>query len=306
MWRSGRVQRSENGAAFSLDGVRPRISFVSAIGRFINEAAEPPRFPSRGVSSLDDDGSAGPIPPPIENQRMPREMPRISEGGDNEFSHPLHDSVEEMIMWGVPTRQHAFRSTYDSDSSISSVSIPAALDGSSSDEEVAVAPVAVNEDGVPDDLICSICMALPVDPVLTPGDYMFCRTCIRTSLRRKEECPVTRRYCPAGSLRSPEGFVRRLWSSVQVKCGHHRQGCAWTGSVADYPAHLEKCTVTSNHYPAHLESARQPDQVQVKDLTSELRTAKEAHRKALEKIKLLERNNAELVRSLHKAIHHCK
>ena len=97
---------------------------------------------------------------------------------------------------------------------------------------------------------------------------------------------MTRSHCCALCLQSPEGFVRRLWSSVQVKCGHHGNGCAWTGSVADYPAHLEMCTATSNHpNPDHLEKCTETsDQVRTKDLTSELRRAKEAHRKALEEI----------------------
>ena len=147
-------------------------------------------------------------------------------------------------------------------------------------DETAVAPVAVNEDGVPDDLVCSICMTLPLDPVLTPGDYMFCRPCIEKSLKRSRQCPVTRKACSPGQLKSPEGFVKRLWSSVQVKCGHHGKGCAWTGSVADFSGHLEKCTFARPDETS--------DRRRLEDLTRQLKAGEMANMEAYIKIKHLE------------------
>ena len=354
---------TENVDPFSQDGVRPRFTFISAIGRFeIEERVDQPplHFPPGELMSYDDD-STGAIRPPFENQWTPQESSPDFDGSDISYysqdyveeglwsyhgSVPNSDVtmeqdawqdgegtggtgniVEETIMRGVSAAQaimrgvsarHARRSARYARRSARHARRSAryadlqSAHGLTEDREVAidvaVAPVPINEDAVPDDLICSICMALPVDPILTPGDYMFCRSCIHTSLMRKEECPVTRSHCCALCIQSPEGFVRRLWSSVQVKCGHHGKGCTWTGSVADYPAHLEMCTATSNHpNPDHLEKCTETsDQVRTKDLTSELRRAKEAHSKALEEIGRLERENAELVSSLHKAIHRRK
>ena len=303
---------SDDGLDIDVDTVEPAIV--------------PPRFPSRGLELW------SPAVEMLRESRLLRELPRPAFDELSHSSHSIEDSIEGAILRGVlASRERRERlarqeeeqsnlsalavgfgrpdlsafadpSLFDSDILMSSVGNRLG-DGSLSDK-AAVAPVPVNEDSLPDDLICSICMTLPVDPVLTPSNYMFCRSCIHTSLERKEECPVTRSHCCAGSLRSPEGFVRRLWSSVQVKCGRHGNGCAWTGSVADYPAHSAKCTATSIHYPAHKKMCTEtPDQVRIKNLTSELMRAKEAHRKALEEIGRLERENAELVSSFQKAIH---
>jgi len=124
--------------------------------------------------------------------------------------------------------------------------------------------VPTSEEGIPEDLICSICMSLPMDPVLTPGDYMFCRPCIKKALSRSSECPVTRQPCTANDLRALSGFNRRLWSSVQVRCGHHGKGCAWRGSIADYCAHLDKCTLVAQDDDQKVASLKK----QVEDLTS--------------------------------------
>ena len=160
----------------------------------------------------------------------------------------------------------------DSDDSFMPELVP--VGSSPPSDELAVAPVAVNEDGLPEDLVCSICMTLPLDPVLTPGDYMFCRPCIEKSLKRSRQCPVTRKACSPGQLKSPDGFVKRLWSSVQVKCGHHGKGCAWTGSIADFNGHLGKCTFARPEETS--------DHRRLEDLTSQL---KSANRVACNKIK---------------------
>lgn len=144
-------------------------------------------------------------------------------------------------------------------------------------DELAVAPIAVNEDGLPEDLVCSICMSLPLDPVLTPGDYMFCRPCIEKSLKRSRQCPVTRKACSPGQLKPPEGFVKRLWSSVQVKCGHHGKGCAWTGSVADFSSHLGKCSFARPD--------KTSDHRRLEDLARQLKSAEMANMEAYNKIK---------------------
>ena len=292
---------SDDGLDIDVDTVEPAIV--------------PPRFPSRGLelwSPADDDGSVGGLSYDSNysiEEAISRGVPESRERRERLARQEEEQSIQpsRFVGFGRPDlSSFAFLafppSLFDSDISMSSVEIRLG-DGSLSDK-AAVAPVPINEDAVPDDLICSICMALPVDPILTPGDYMFCRSCIHTSLMRKEECPVTRSHCCALCIQSPEGFVRRLWSSVQVKCGRHGNGCAWTGSVADYPAHSAKCTATSIHYPAHKKMCTEtPDQVRIKNLTSELMRAKEAHRKALEEIGRLERENAELVSSFQKAIH---
>lgn len=107
-------------------------------------------------------------------------------------------------------------------------------------------PVPLNQENVPDDLVCSICMTVPVEPRITPCSHLFCLTCIRQALRTQNLCPIDRRPCTHGQLKRLDGLSLRIWSGIQVKCGYYENGCAWRGSIADYSSHTENCTVGRN------------------------------------------------------------
>lgn len=106
------------------------------------------------------------------------------------------------------------------------------------------APVPIRPEEIPGDLICAICMGLPLVPVLTPCEHLFCRDCLNQAFYRQRLCPVDRTeiemdqvlYLRDGSL------LHRIWGGTPVKCGHHLSGCAWTGPIADYQSHTEICT----------------------------------------------------------------
>ncbi len=89
-------------------------------------------------------------------------------------------------------------------------------------------------------------LTLTAEPLLTPCDHIFCRTCIHQALSNQSICPIDRRPCTHGQLRRMDGLSLRIWSGIQVKCGCHDIGCAWRGSIADYSAHLQNCTVRSS------------------------------------------------------------
>jgi len=108
-------------------------------------------------------------------------------------------------------------------------------------------PATLNQDNIPDDLICSICMTIPVDPVITPCNHVFCKPCISQALTQNSLCPIDRRPCTCRQLKRLDGLSLRIWSGIQVKCGNHESGCAWKGSIADYSAHVENhCSVGRN------------------------------------------------------------
>jgi hypothetical protein len=52
---------------------------------------------------------------------------------------------------------------------------------------------------------------------------------------------MDRHFCLYGQLKPLKGFARRVWSSVNVKCGNHSDGCTWTGSIGDFAAHANLC-----------------------------------------------------------------
>lgn len=110
-----------------------------------------------------------------------------------------------------------------------------------------VPPVALSQDNLPEDVVCSICMTLPSDPVITPCHHIFCRGCILQALRTTgEHCPIDRVPCRSDQIQPLQGAIARVWGSIQVKCGCHDNGCAWRGSLGDYAAHNSSCSVGGN------------------------------------------------------------
>jgi len=86
------------------------------------------------------------------------------------------------------------------------------------------------------DLLCSICLGWPVDPVVLdcPGEHMFCRRCIGTSF-----CPLDRQSF--SKFRSPQQSVIDLFDRLHVRCGMAAKGCEWTGTRGNYASHHAIC-----------------------------------------------------------------
>ncbi|CAB9506707.1 TNF receptor-associated factor [Seminavis robusta] len=106
--------------------------------------------------------------------------------------------------------------------------------------------VVVRLEEVPKDLICAICMSVPLKPKkLRQCGHVFCDECIQESLAHQRQCPVLdRRSCnPATDVKAlREGSLGyRIWSTIEIKCDHHEAGCSWRGSISDYFAHRNLC-----------------------------------------------------------------
>jgi hypothetical protein len=104
-------------------------------------------------------------------------------------------------------------------------------------------PIVLNPQETPEDLICSICLSIPLQPVLTPCDHMFCLDCLKLSLQFQSCCPMDRRFFTMDDIVFVRNgsFAHRVWSGVQVKCGDHERGCSWSGSIADFENHRSGC-----------------------------------------------------------------
>jgi Zinc finger, C3HC4 type (RING finger) len=98
-------------------------------------------------------------------------------------------------------------------------------------------PLLLREtDSAQDILTCSLCHELAIDePVMTPCDHVFCRSCISQALEHKRECPNDRQELHVYQLQPLSGISRRIWEQVGVKCPN--QGCAWTGTAGNYANH---------------------------------------------------------------------
>lgn len=107
-------------------------------------------------------------------------------------------------------------------------------------------------------MICTLCYELPLDPVVTPCNHMFCRVCIGEALQHRSECPNDRTRLTGSSLRPIDGFIRRVWEQIGVKC----PTCDWTGTVGNYKNHISRCV-------QQIEAATVADhQQQIKNLKS--------------------------------------
>jgi Zinc finger, C3HC4 type (RING finger) len=102
-------------------------------------------------------------------------------------------------------------------------------------------PVLLREtDSAQGILTCTLCHELAMEePVMTPCNHVFCRSCISQALEHKNECPNDRKELHLHQLHSLSGISRRIWEQVGVRCPN--QGCAWTGTAGNYSNHVAIC-----------------------------------------------------------------
>ena len=135
-------------------------------------------------------------------------------------------------------------------------------------------------------MICTLCQELPLDPVVTPCNHMFCRDCIREALHHRSECPNDRQRLTAGSLKPIDGIARRVWEQIGVMCP--TPSCGWTGTVGNYKNHALRCQrllqndggsvdgMTIAEYEEKLEDLKQMHQCEIKELESSYEAEMEA------------------------------
>ena len=102
-------------------------------------------------------------------------------------------------------------------------------------------PVATTPEALPDDFVCSICMNIQLDPVITSCDHCFCGDCIKQALQASKVCPVCRTPQSDEQIKPIDGCLKRVYNTIEVRCCNHKDGCLWKGSIADFVAHTETC-----------------------------------------------------------------
>lgn len=89
----------------------------------------------------------------------------------------------------------------------------------------------------PDDLVCSICLSVHRDPVLTSccGNH-FCFSCVEQVRLEQRPCPL----CGVQPFTTmlDKYFVRKV-KELEVACKHKGRGCSWQGSVGALEKHLD-------------------------------------------------------------------
>ena len=161
-----------------------------------------------------------------------------------------------------------------------------------------LSPPPCNPDEVPSELKCSICLGIPLFPVLTPCEHLFCKDCIH-AVRLKDQnglCPICRGPYESNELKELQKgtFVYRLWSNIRVKCTRCEEGCTWSGSIEDFVPHFksvhinnyEKMMKTMKEYIEVLESNEATLKAERKLIIEKFKTQEKKHMWEIDKLKV--------------------
>ena len=77
-----------------------------------------------------------------------------------------------------------------------------------------------------DSLICTVCTDVVEDPVQTPCEHCFCRTCIARWLQEgNSSCPVDREGLTLDSLKPLNRMTMQVLNKLNVYCKNYAEGC---------------------------------------------------------------------------------
>ncbi|XP_028393375.1 E3 ubiquitin-protein ligase PDZRN3-B-like isoform X2 [Dendronephthya gigantea] len=103
------------------------------------------------------------------------------------------------------------------------------------------------QEGVREDLLCSICQEVPKDPRLCQHkDHIFCFAHISRHLdcdlvQNSQTCPVCRYPLNEETLRRPTGFLKNYLDDLKIKCDNHDRGCPDYVRLENLPRHVKEC-----------------------------------------------------------------
>ena len=114
------------------------------------------------------------------------------------------------------------------------------------------ATTIINDDELPADYECAICMETLRNPVTLPCKHCFCANCLEEARRVKNSCPVCRAELPARFTPVFAYDVLTAMRQIQVRCTNkgcgavvplsnwreHQDHCRFAGSAASEPVHV--------------------------------------------------------------------
>ena len=155
--------------------------------------------------------------------------------------------------------------------------------------------IPVHPEEVYSELTCAICLNVPLHPVMTSCQHLFCRDCLAQYQQQNEEisrCPTCRVESPqrpaalvAGSL------VYRIWSKTNARCGNCDRGCPWIGSISDLEAHYQACRPASNASTRNLQERSEKLEYECEHLKSAVATAERNRQNIKEECDRLKRQH---------------
>lgn len=127
---------------------------------------------------------------------------------------------------------------------------------------------------VNDELVCSICTNVLMEPVQTQCDHLFCHACLHHWLRTSPSCPVDRHYLCNDMIKPAPRYIRNLINQLLIQCDYRSDGCKAEIMLEGYEQHVDNCVfnpnrvVTCKH--AHCRKQMTVNQLNRHDCISEL------------------------------------
>ncbi|KAF8792971.1 uncharacterized protein LOC129968623 [Argiope bruennichi] len=102
---------------------------------------------------------------------------------------------------------------------------------------------ADNFDPPPDEeLICSVCRSVFCDPVQSPCNHVFCRTCINRWLESNRNCPICRKRTTKYTVQEVVPIVKNMIMKLTLYCHNKEKGCKEKFTLESCEGHLKVCS----------------------------------------------------------------
>mmetsp|Transcript_35399 Transcript_35399/g.92134 ORF Transcript_35399/g.92134 Transcript_35399/m.92134 type:complete len:524 (+) Transcript_35399:167-1738(+) len=100
-------------------------------------------------------------------------------------------------------------------------------------------PFFVHKDRLSEEIICPVCMEVPLNLVRTyPCQHIFCDACLRSWMKEKmESCPQCRAPLTPSQIQR-DRILNNILNMMDVECGLCHE---WKGKYNEYPVHKRRC-----------------------------------------------------------------
>ncbi|KAI8150180.1 hypothetical protein BJV82DRAFT_586172 [Fennellomyces sp. T-0311] len=88
-------------------------------------------------------------------------------------------------------------------------------------------------------LICCICQAPFVEPVVLPCGHTFCATCIHQAYEASPVCPIDRSSITLSDIRPAVKIVSNMVNELSVRCPRSEEGCEHVGQRQFIEGHVK-------------------------------------------------------------------
>ncbi|KAG2236319.1 hypothetical protein INT48_001383 [Thamnidium elegans] len=122
-----------------------------------------------------------------------------------------------------------------------------------------------------DNLICCICQAPYIEPVITHCGHTFCTFCIYQAIEASPVCPIDRANISIDDIQPAAKIISNMVNELSVYCPRHEQGCAHICQRQYIESHLKyHCQYTMA--PCKLDECK--ELLLKKDLGTHVKTCK--------------------------------